>query len=139
MKRFERIAAIDPLHADWFGRPLIWGQTDCAQLVAATCRAYGLDDPSKGVKPYDTEAKAFNRLLKMGYDNLHELLCSIGTEQPLAMAWPGDVLGFASNDERWGVSLGLMISDTRALALHPFTGLWDHCAPEFAITSWRLV
>ena len=139
MKRHARIAAIEPVHADWFGKALVWGQTDCGQMVATVCRAYGLVDPVAQVAPYSTEATAYSRLLHDGHDDLVAWMGTIAKPVAPAAAVPGDILGYEPPDDRWGASLALMVSPSRAMALHPDSGLWDHCDVGLASHAWRLV
>jgi hypothetical protein len=119
---------------------MAWGESDCAQMVAAVCRSYGLPCPIEHVEPYSTEAQAYQRLLTDGYASLTEWMATLGTLVAPASAWPGDILGFEADDPRWACSLALMLTAKRGLALDPDTGKWSQIdlSTSVPIAAWRV-
>ena len=147
MMRVRKAFAAETVHRELFGQPLDWGKTDCAQVVFRLCDECGLDRPK--VKAYNSPGQAVRRLRSLGVDSLQGYMAAHYQEIKPSEALAGDVFGFPADDNRFGMSLGLVLNHVRGLAIHSVTGAWDHIdraeAARLAaeagtpVRAWRLV
>lgn len=143
------------------GKPLSWGEADCALMLKVTCMGLGLANPLKGTKTYATEVGAVRALraaeLAAGLEpgaGLAALLDAKGWERiPAASALPCDLIGLPGPDP-WGIAIGIALGDGRSLAFTPNVEGREIClvgdlAPVAALThpdtgnrvvipAWRL-
>lgn len=101
----------------YLGKPLAWGETDCARVVAHALRQLGRPAPLSKFGPYKTPLGAKRALLKAGYADLGQVMDGLGYLRiPPAAALPCDVIGLAA--EELDVSLALALGNGRVLGFH---------------------
>jgi hypothetical protein len=134
-----KIARLQSFVDEWTDAPMKWGETDCGCMVNRLwLEVYG-GTSIMGEARYKTEAGAFKHMLALGFTDLCAAMDSFARRIPIAFAMPGDVIGFPCEDERWGASLGVMVSQRRAMVIDPETGAWAMKGDVLTgHTAWRL-
>ena len=133
-----RVKACDKTSPDWFGRPFILGQFDCAHLGAAFVKAMGLPDPLDGLAAYETEQQAAKIMkaafgtvkLEKALDGLYKRL-----DGPL-FCLPGDILAMQSGEAKWP-ALGVYLAPNAVLAF--VAGTCQRIDMQYAMgAAWRV-
>lgn len=134
------ILGIETFNTAWLNKPFSWGVADCACLVNSAFWHIGKQDiaPMMGAVPYDNEAAGWKQLKANGFKSLIDWVDSFAEQIPVARAMTGDIIGYPSDSKRWRVALGVVISDSRAMAANPETGTFEHAAVGGATHAWRL-
>jgi len=134
-----RQRAVDACLKRFAGQALRWGRTDCVKLTALALRKQGVSVPQlKGLR-YRSALGAAKALEATGHDNLLAAMDATGLARIApAAAWPGDIVGLPSDDDRFDVALTVCIApgSNRVLSLDGaarfgvvrpsgmFTGAW---------------
>lgn len=103
------------------GRPLAWGENDCARLVAVALAAMGLKPALSRFGAYSSAATAFRRLRAKGLDSVPAWLDGVaGCErsEAFARALPGDIIAGPSGDDRFP-ALGVYLGGDKYLGFAP--------------------
>ncbi|MFT6460703.1 MAG: hypothetical protein ACJA0Y_000192 [Maricaulis maris] len=115
-----RQRAVDACLKRFAGQALRWGRTDCVKLTALALRKQGVSVPQlKGLR-YRSALGAAKALEATGHDNLLAAMDATGLARIApAAAWPGDIVGLPSDDDRFDVALTVCVSpgSTRLLSL----------------------
>lgn len=133
------IARLQAFIEDWDYAPMIWGESDCACMAAAVLREVYGRETILGKPRYRTEQGALRYMKALGVADLAAGMDTAADRIGLAYAMPGDIIGFPTDAPRWGVSLGLMVSDRRALVIDPETASWRMLGDvQTGLMAWRV-
>lgn len=146
-----RKAALDLVRAKFDGKPLDWGQYDCAKLALACARALGHKIRISPFGSYKTPQGATAALARRGFSDLPELIDSLGFERiPPASALPADIIGFLPQPDPDAplpgdhfTSLTLNAGNGRVFGFHAGTGICCTVQPDYTGAlrppiAWRL-
>lgn len=112
-------------------QPLVWGETDCARMVAPVLQRAGYKPGLSRAGFYKTEAAALRGMRKAGYQDLAEWLDHIGLMRiPPAAAVAGDIIAFPA-DPPWTWALALALGNGRILGPHPEEGAFKVLQPDY--------
>lgn len=90
----RRVAAAQATRDRFYGRPFVWGETDCARLAAHVLRELGRPAPLSRFGRYSTALGAARALRRRGFADLGAVLDDMGLPRiPPAAALPGDIVG----------------------------------------------
>jgi hypothetical protein len=119
------------------GKPMVWGQRDCATLAAHLLHKRGRAVPMlKGAK-YKSEAGAFRTLKQTGFACLVSAVDGLGLERiPPAAARTGDLVAMPCADARWGCALTVAVGNGRVFGY--LDGVAQVQAPSSFVAAWRV-
>jgi hypothetical protein len=127
----ERVAATNVVVKKLAGKPLVWGKTDCARLVAVALRELGKAPPLRDAGVYKSYLGAHKSLRKMGHETLQDWVDTWGL-RPIIPAFilPADVVALPSDDPKMPC-LALVLTNNRFFTYIPETGV----ATEFQLSK----
>jgi hypothetical protein len=116
-----RRAAIRAASEKFEGKPLVWGEADCARLVSAALAAMGIKPALSRFGAYSSAATALRRLRAQGLDSVPEWLDGVDgckRSEAFACALPGDIIAGPSGDDRFP-ALGVFLGGDKYLGFDP--------------------
>lgn len=127
----------------YLGQPLDFRRHDCVRLARLALVKQGVKvGLLKGLR-WGSYAGAVKALKASGFKDLIEGMDATGCPRIApAMAWPGDIVGVPSGDDKgpWGCALALAVGNGRLLsAVDDGEGMAFHVIePAQFITAWRV-
>lgn len=122
------------------GKPLVYGQDDCARMAAFCLRQLGVSAPLLKGGAYKTELGAARALKRAGYATLSDAVDALGLPRIApASCLPGDLMALPSDDpDRIGLAVAL--GNGRVLAFWEGAGgLCTVVQPLIYAHAWRSI
>lgn len=120
-------------------RPLAWGRTDCARLVAFNLRQLGYKPGLQRGGSYTTSAGAVRALKRAGFDSLEAALDDLGLARiGHASLLVADIVKLRSEDAVLA-ALGVALGNGRVLAFSAVHGVCGVAQPLHGdiLDAWR--
>jgi hypothetical protein len=130
----ERASAAQAAIDKFVFKPFVWGENDCAHLVAESLKALGHTTPLDGLT-YTNEFGAKRALMSLGFETLEDVLDSMGFARiPPAFVLPADIVTVPGVGG-WN-ALALVIGDDRLIGFVNDQADWFPLS--VATTAWRV-
>jgi hypothetical protein len=125
----QRVQAADRFVAEWAGKPMIWGETDCACGAAAMIELLTGKKPVKVWPKYNTPQGALKAIKRMKADNLADLVTrKLQVIKPGQSGKIGDIIGLQSVDDDWP-ALAVVLGQGAVLGISD--GYWRRERPIY--------
>ena len=124
----QRVEAADRFVAAWAGKPMVWGESDCACGAAAMVEELTGTKPVKVWPKYNTPAGALKAIKRMKADSLIDLVTrKLELIEPGRTGAVGDIIGLKSADDGDWPSLAVDLGHGAVLAISD--GYWRREIP----------
>jgi hypothetical protein len=132
-----RARAAEQVRLRFLGKPFVWGECDCARLVALDLKLLGYRPALARFGGYKNARAAVAGLRRAGFKSIHGVLDDLGLQRiPWSLAMAGDVVALPSHEVM--PALGVVLTPGLVIAFDVETDIGRLLQPPIEIieTVW---